>query len=411
MTAKPKPLDGLVVLDLTQALSGPFATLLLAGLGARVIKVEAPGRGDLRDSSPFVGKDGFTSERRNADDFSVSNVMRLRGKESITLDFKAPEAAGIFADLVARADVVAENFSRGTAERIGVGYAQARAIKPDIVYCSLSGFGQQGAAGEGKAYDPVIQALSGIMLGSGRPDDPPARVGPPVADLLSGVFAVVGILAAVHQHRETGVGQLVDVSMLGPLTSFMAIEPWSILEGLGVPIRSGPTMPRLAPFGAFQAKDGWVVLCAPSDHLFADLARVMDRPVLREPRFAIQADRLAAHVEVEAEVTAWTSARTVAEVLAALEAINFPCAPVRTPAEGLAEPTVLARGEVVELRHPDLPDGVVFHGPGVPITFSEAETGFANPAPRLGADNEAVYGGMLGYSEERLAELRKAGVI
>ncbi len=264
----PRPLEGLTVLDMTVALAGPFATLLLAGLGARVIKIENPAGGDTsRSNAPYLGKNGATLTRENEDDVSISALNRLRNKLSITLNLKAPEAREVFADLVKQADVAVENFSRGTLERLGLGYAYACKINPRIIYCSITGFGSAGDPGSGKAMDAIIQALSGVMLTSGEPDDPPVRVGVPFADLCAPLFGVIGILAALHQAKNTGTGQHVDISMLGALTMMVACESYDVLERCGVPLRTGQTVPRLAPFGIYPTRDGFVAVCAPTDLL------------------------------------------------------------------------------------------------------------------------------------------------
>ena len=236
---RPKPLEGLTVVDLTLALAGPYATFLLAGLGARVIKIENPSHGDpCRTNAPYVGRAGVTIARTHDDDVSASALNRLRGKLGTTLNLKHPQAREIFADLVRRSDVVVENFSAGTMDRLGVGYEFARQVNPRIVFCSLSGFGADKDASGGKAMDTIIQALSGLMMTSGEPADGPVRVGVPVADMVAPLFGVIGILAALQQRERSGTGQHVDVSMLGALTSMVACEPFDLLERCG--IRSGP---------------------------------------------------------------------------------------------------------------------------------------------------------------------------
>src|SRR5262245_65775631 len=202
---KARPLEGLRVVDLTRALAGPYATLLLAGLGAEVIKVEDPKGGDLaRENSPYVGRDGLSVARRHGDDLSVSHLTRSRGKRGVTLNLKHPEARKVFEDLVRKSDIVVENFTSGTAERLGVGYETACAANPAIIYCSLSGFGATIKGQEGsRAMDVLIQALSGAMYTSGAQDEPPMRIGLPLADVLTPIFGVVGILAAVHQRART----------------------------------------------------------------------------------------------------------------------------------------------------------------------------------------------------------------
>ena len=190
------------MLDLTLALAGPFATFLLAGLGARVIKIENPEAPDpCRQNPPYIGRDGVSLGRTRPDDVSVSALNRLRGKYGVTLNLKHPDARDVFLDLLRQADIVVENFAAGTLDRLGVGYAFARSINPRVIYCSVSGFGATQTTGTGKAMDTIIQALSGLMMTSGAPDDPPVRVGVPVADLLAPVFGIVGILAALGSAR------------------------------------------------------------------------------------------------------------------------------------------------------------------------------------------------------------------
>jgi len=404
-----RPLAGLTVIDLTRALAGPFATLLLAGLGATVIKIEHPRDGDARDASPYLGRDGITLRRRHDDDMPFSNLIRLRGKLGITLNFKHPEATGIFADLVRDADVVVENFSAGVSERLGIGYSAASAVNPRIVYCSISGFGQGNG---GKAMDNVIQALSGLMMVSGDEGDPPIRIGVPTADVLTPLYAVIGVLSAIEQRHRTGVGQYVDVSMLGTMTSFLAVEPVTILERLGVPARTGPTVPRLAPFGAYRASDGWVVICASGYKLLPSFAPLIGHPeILDDPRFNTQEARIHHYKELDQIVESWTVRQTAEEAARLLNEHGVAAAVVRSPAEALTDPRVLARGEVEPLEHPTY--GIVdeAYGPGLPITFSDAVADHDQPPPWHGEHNDLVYGERLGYTAERLAHLKAEGAI
>ena len=248
-----KILEGIRILDMTNVLAGPFATLLLAGLGARVIKIEHPVATDsCRQNPPYLGQGGVTLGRTGPDDVSVSALNRLRGKYGVTLDLKQPGARDVFAELLRHADIVVDNFSAGTLDRLGIGYDFGRTVNPRAVYCSISGFGATGTTGSGKAMDSIIQALSGLMMTSGDPGEAPVRVGVPIADLLAPVFAVVGILAALHQRERSGMGQQVDVSMLGVLTSLVASEPFDLLEACGLAQRTGRMVPRLTPFGVYE---------------------------------------------------------------------------------------------------------------------------------------------------------------
>jgi crotonobetainyl-CoA:carnitine CoA-transferase CaiB-like acyl-CoA transferase len=338
MTQQTRPLEGLTVIDLTRALAGPYATLLLAGLGAKVIKVEEPHGGDLaRENSPYLGRDGILVERAHEDDISLSHLTRARGKYGVSLNLKHPEGKKVFMDLVAKADIVVENFTAGTADRLGVGYEACKAVNPGVVFASLSGFGANNHSG--KAMDVIIQALSGAMFTSGEPGHPPVRIGIPIADMLAPVFTVIGILAAIEQRHRTGEGQHVDVSMLGALTSFVAIENWSAMAAAGMEARTGLTVQRLSPFGVFECADGYVAVVAVHEPLARGLFAAMGEPNLaQDPRFCNRDARVANAEVLEARINARSRTLPVAEVVAALEARGVPVAPVRHPEDALVDP-------------------------------------------------------------------------
>lgn len=406
------PLSDIVVLDLTVALAGPFASALLAGLGATVIKIEGPSAPDTsRNNAPYLGASGVTLVREQPDDFSISALNRLRNKQAVRLDLKHPRGREVFDDLVRKADVIVENFSLGTLDRLGVGYAHARSVNPKIIYCSITGFGT-GSPGPNKAMDAIIQALSGVMQVSGSPEDPPTRIGLPVADLITPMFGVIGILSALHMARLTGIGQHVDVSMLGTLTSLIAGEGFDLLETLGVPLRTGPTVARLTPFGVYPSADGHIAICAPTDAFATALFHALGEPELAsEPRFATRDARVEHRAELDAHIAAWTTARSSEAAVAALLAKGVPAAEVRSPREAVRDPRVIARQECVPLSHPKHGATAEVYGMGLPIKFSEAHAGFDRPAPQLGQHNQAIYGDWLGYPPERLRELQELGVI
>jgi CoA:oxalate CoA-transferase len=414
-TVPPAPLAGLTVLDLTLALAGPFATFLLASLGARVIKIENPNAPDhCRENAPFVGRHGVSLGRTAPDDVSVAALNRLRGKHAVTLNLKQPGSREVFADLLRQADVVVENFSAGTLDRLGIGYEFARQQNARIVYCSISGYGadQAGGAGTGKAMDSIIQALSGLMLTSGAPADPPVRVGVPVADLLAPVFAVTGILAALRQRDLTGVGQHVDVSMLGVLTSLVAAEPFDLLEACGVPQRTGRMVPRLTPFGVYESADGYLAICAPTEQFARGVFAAIGQPELEcDPRFATRDARVANMDAINECVESFTRRRLTAELVPLFESHGVPAAEVRSPAAAVRDPRVLARGETVPIEHPLLGRVADVIGPGLPIRFSGATFAAPRPAPAVGQDNALVYGQWLGYDTAELERLRAAGNI
>jgi len=405
------PLSGLTVLDLTLALAGPFATFLLAGLGARVIKIENPAAPDpCRQNPPFLGRGGVTLGRTQPEDVSVSALNRLRGKYGVTLDLKQPSARDVFADLLRHADVVVENFSAGTLDRLGIGYQFGRSINPRVIYCSISGFGA--GAAPGKAMDSIIQASSGLMMTSGVPGDPPVRVGVPVADLLAPVFGVVGTLSALHQRETTGLGQHVDVSMLGVLTSLVAAEPFDLLEACGLAQRTGRMVPRLTPFGIYESADGHVAICAPTEQFARGVFVAIGRPEFGDdPRYATRDARVAHVDELNAHIEAFTRTQPSATLVPLLERHGVPAAAVRAPAEAVRDPRVLARGETVPLEHPQFGRVADVIGMGVPISFSDAGTPAMRHAPAPGDDNALIYGEWLGYGSERVARMRADGLI
>jgi CoA:oxalate CoA-transferase len=407
------PLAGMVVVDLTTALAGPLATLLLAGLGADVIKVERPDGGDAaRTNAPYVGRHGLRLHALDDDDLSLSTLVRNRAKRSVTLDVRQEAGRVVLADLVERCDVYVENFSRGTADRLGIGWDFVHATAPRAVYCGISGFGATGATSHGKAMDTVVQALSGIMLASGAPDDGPVRVGIPLADLTAPLFAVIGVLAALQQRTATGEGQMVDVSMLASLTSLVALEPIDALDRLGIPTRSGPRVPRLAPFGVYPTLDGHVAICAHTDALVAQLAKAVGDPGLAtDERFSDRSRRVEHGEALDELLGRWTAARPTAEVVDELVAHGVPAGEVRGPAEAVRDPLLAERGEVAPLRHPTLGPLADLLAPGLPFQLSGASTDLDRPSPLLGEHNDEVYRDLLGYGPSTLARLRADGVI
>ncbi len=408
-----KPLEGITVLDFTVALAGPFATLILAGLGAKVIKVENPAGGDsCRTNAPYLGADGPKLTRESEDDISVSALNRLRNKLGVTLNLKHPDARAVYADLVRRSDIVVENFSRGTLDKLGVGYDFAREVNPKVIYCSITGFGSTPDASPAKAMDAIVQALSGTMMTSGGPGDPPIRVGLPIGDLTAPLFGVIGILAALHQAEHTGQGQHIDVSMLGSLTTMVAVETFGLLERCGIPQRTGLTVPRLAPFGLYRTRDGYIAICAPQETFARSLFEAIGRAELSaDPRFATRDARVENVRVLDAIIGDFTAQYTNAEAVSILERAGVPTAEVRNPDDAVKDPRVLARAETVRLEHPKYGAVDEVYGMGIPIQFSGATAGFDQPAPALGEHNEAVYGGILGYSSERLEHLKSNGVI
>jgi len=411
--SRESPLSDITVLDLTVALAGPVATLLLGGLGARVIKIENPAGGDpSRENAPYFGLGGVKLARERADDISVTAFNRLRNKLGVTLNLKHPRARDIFGDLARKADLVVENYTPGTLDELGVGYEAARKANPRIVYGSISGFGSNAGPGSPKALDTVIQALSGVMYVSGTENDPPVRVGLTIADLTAALFGVIGVMAAVHQARRTGVGQHVDVSMLGALTSLIAAEAYEAMEKCGEAVRTGPSVQRLAPFGIYPAKDGHLAICAYTDAFAHRLYDVIGRTDLAmDQRFRTRDARVRNYRELDALIGEWTRSETMAQAIAKLNSAGIPASEVRDPKTAVHDPRVVARNETVPMVHPKYGAADGIYAMGLPIRFSEATAGFDQPPPGLGEHNQRVYGEILGYDADWIEELRAQGVI
>lgn len=410
---RPRPLQGVTVLDFTTALAGPYASLQLAGLGARVIKIENPRAPDTaRFNAPYLGADGVKLARVSEDDVALAIIERARNKEAVTLDLKAPGSIAVFEDLVRQADVLIENYSAGTADRMGIGYSVASSVNPRIVYTSISGFGADARGSQNKAMDTIVQAMSGMMLTSGDPGAPPMRVGVPFGDLTAPLFAVIGTLAALRQAEKTGRGQHVDVSLLGSLTALVASEPFELMERTGQETRTGNMMPRLGAFGVFRTQDGHVAICAPTDTFVSGMFTAMSQPELAaDPRFSSRDARVRNAGALHDLMSAWADRHPSAEVLEKLAANGVPAAPVRTPREAVSDPRLLARGETELARHPKFGTAPGAYVGGLPIVMSGSFVGFDRSAPMLGEHNGAVYGELLGYPDEKIERLRAAGII
>lgn len=375
--AAAKPLADLRVLDFTRVLSGPYATALLADLGADVIKVEAPTGDDYRHVGPFL-PDGSSTI------FEAVN----RGKRGLVLDFSRPEDRAVALALARDADVVVENFRPGVADKLGIGWDALAAINPRLVYASVSGFGQSGPDAGRPAYDIVVQAMSGLMHVTGDPAAPPTLIGESIADVVSGLFASWAILAALHERQTTGCGRRIDVSMFDAM---MALQPLVVARCLATgeaPMRVGNRHPLSAPFGAFRAGDRSFVVAVLNNKLFAALCTVIGRPELADdPRFASDPQRLAHEAPLRAAIEAWGADRTAAAAVAALIAAGVPAAEVGDTATALAEAQARGRPVTQTVAHPTLGAWAV---PEQPAHFAGIARGNAKAAPRLGEDDAAI---------------------
>ena len=408
-----RPLDGIRVLDLTVALAGPYGATLLGGLGAEVIHIEAPGEGEIaRTNPPFVGPRGVSLDAKADDEVSLTIVNRGRNKKSVTLDLKSEKGREIFFRLVDQSDVLIENMSEGTAKRLGVGYEAVSRANPRIVYASVSAFGEPSIYPGLKGMDILVQALSGLMEVTGFADGPPTRVGIPIADLVTPLYAVNGVLAALIQRGRTGEGQHVQVSMLDCLASLVAEEHFDVFQDAGAPMRSGNSTDRLVPFGVYPCKDGHAAICAFRPEWMKGLLEAMGRSeLLNDPRFASRGPRMTNATVLNDMIAAWTRTLTTAELVRELfEQRAVPVVRVRTPKEVLSDPVLLERGAVTRLEHPKM-GSVEAYGMGNPIRFSKANAQFDQPAQALGEANADIYGGLLKMTERELAALRAARVI
>jgi crotonobetainyl-CoA:carnitine CoA-transferase CaiB-like acyl-CoA transferase len=412
----PGMLDGIRVLDLTIALAGPFATLLFSSLGADVIRVEAPGgTGDIsRWNPPFVGEDGAHFDVPEPEDISVSMLNRSQGKKSVTLNLKSEVGQRMFLDMVRSADVVIENFSSGTADRLGVGYAAASAANPAIVYCTINGFGTDSPYPDLKAMDIIVQAMSGLMMATGTAGGPPVRTGIAIGDVTGSLFATTGVLAALLQRFRTGQGRYVEISLLDCLASLVSVEHFEVYERAGIETRTGNAHARLTPFGVYPAADGYVAIAAHTDNWVAGLFAAMGRPELaQDERFLTRGSRVRNVEVITPMIEAWTRTLPRDELVRILnDEYSVPSAPVRTPAEAMFDPHLAERGALVPLRHPVFGAGEEpIVGTGLPIRFSDVPAERGRRTPMIGEHNEAVYGELLGLSAADVEQLRRDGVV
>ncbi len=372
-----RPLDGVRVLDFTRVLAGPYATALLADLGADIIKVEAPGGDDYRHVGPFHG-----------DGSSVIFEAVNRGKRSVVLDVKQPGDKAVALGLAQTADVVVENFRPGVADKLGLGWDALSALNPRLVYASVSGFGQDNPDAGRPAYDIIVQAMSGLMHITGDPAGEATLVGESIADVVSGLFGSWAILAALYERERTGIGRRIDVSMFD---SMMALQPLVVARALAsgtAPMRVGNRHPLSAPFGAFRADGGSFVLAVLNNKLFATLCAVIGRPEMADdPRFGSDPDRLANEAALRAGIEAWSLALSPGQAVAALVAAGVPAAEVQDTLGALDAAARRGRPVTQTVAHPALGPLAV---PEQPAHFSSAPRGNLAPAPRLGGDTATI---------------------
>ncbi|WP_343080242.1 CaiB/BaiF CoA-transferase family protein [Ostreiculturibacter nitratireducens] len=372
------PLEGLKVVELARILAGPWAGQMLADLGAEVIKVEAPEGDDTRRwGPPFIEREGD----RSAAYFHSCN----RGKKSVIADFRKPEDLDFVRKLVAEADILIENFKVGGLKKYGLDYESLKAVNPRLIYCSITGFGQEGPYAHRAGYDYIIQGMSGLMSVTGDPEGQPQKVGVAVADVFTGVYAAAGILAAVHQRERTGEGQHVDMALLDVSTAIMANQAMNYLATGNAPKRLGNAHPNLVPYQVFDCADGWIIIATGNDAQYQRLCRLLGLPELAEaPEFRTNADRIANREDLTRRLTEATTRFAKAELLSACEAEGVPAGPINELSEVFDDPQIVARGLKLDLG------GV----PTVrsPFVFSGAELALERPSPKLGEDDAEVRG-------------------
>ena len=405
-----RALDDIVVLDLSRVLAGPWCTQNLADLGATVIKVEKPGAGDdTRSWGPIFLKDPKTGERGDAAYYLAAN----RGKLSITVDMASPEGQAIIRDLAKQADVVIENYKLGGLKKYGLDYESLKVINPRLVYCSITGFGQTGPYASRAGYDFLIQGMGGLMSVTGERDDLPGggpqKAGVALADVMTGLYATIAILAALSQRHRSGEGQYIDMALLDVQVSTLANQALYYLVSGQVPVRMGNGHAAIVPYQSFPTADGHVIIAVGNDYQFGKLAEELGHPEWKtDPRFATNIERLNNRALVVSAIEAETRKRTMDDLIAALEKRQVPCGPINTIDKVFADPHVKARG--LQKTVPHTQQGEV---PSVasPLRLSASPVAYDRGPPLLGEHTDQVLRERLGFDDARLQELRQKGVI
>jgi formyl-CoA transferase len=392
-------LEGITVLDLTRVLAGPFASMMMADMGANVIKIEETGKGaDERQLGPFL----------NGESAYYMNLNR--NKKGLTLNLKSAKGKQIFKDLVKKADVVLENYRPGTMDKLGVGYAALKEVNPAIIYAAVSGFGQYGPYAKRPGYDIISQAMSGLMSTTGWPGGAPTRSGTAMGDVLGGLSVTIGILSAIYNRSHTGLGQVVDVALVdSAVASLEIINMIYLVEGR-LPQRIGNRYESVYPYDSFQAKDDLVIIAGGNDKLWSLFAKHIGRPELaNHPDYTRTRDRVKNNVAVKQIVEEWTQTKTAAEVVEELLAIGVPAAPIYNIEQVVADPHIGgAREMFVDMVHPKAGSIKIT---GSHIKFSDTKCSIRTPSPALGEHNEEILTSMLGLSSEEINALKQEGVL
>jgi crotonobetainyl-CoA:carnitine CoA-transferase CaiB-like acyl-CoA transferase len=400
-------LSGITVIDLTRVLAGPYCTQLLGDLGADVIKIERPGSGDdtRRFAPPFVKDPDGNSTGESAYYMSAN-----RNKRSVVVDLTKGEGQSLVKRLAGTADALVENFKTGDLARYGLGWEDLRAINPRLVYCSITGFGQTGPYASRPGYDFLIQGMGGIMSITGEPGREPQKVGVPIADVMSGMFAAVAINGALVHAARTGQGQYIDIGMLDTQVAWLVNQGMNFLHS-GVAERLGNAHPNIVPYQVFETADGHIVVAVGNDGQFRTFARILGEPDLPDdPDFATNDARVRNRARVVGHLQAIVKRKPSAHWLSELEANRIGCGPINTLDQVFSDPHVLAREMVRQIPHPKAgPEGVKIISS--PLRLSATPVAYRHHPPLLGEHTDEVLREKLGLSDDELASLREAGTI
>lgn len=397
-SATSRPLEGIKVLDLSRVLAGPYCASLLNDLGAEVIKIEMPGKGDdSRDFTPHIHGE------------STYFMLLNHGKKSLTLNLKSPQGRAVLEQLIEGADVLVENFRPGVTTRLGIDYDAVKKINPKLVYASISGFGQHGPLAHKAAYDHVIQAMGGIMQVTGWANGEPTRVGDAIGDVVSGLYCSWGILAALLQRGISGLGQHVDVAMLDAMVSMQMVSLTQLLGGIPLAGRLGNAHPISAPMDSYRAADGYLVIAVANDSLFRRLAQTIGKPeVVQDVRFATDPQRLKHQYALRVLIEEWLHDKTVDGALALLDADGIPAAPVWGLDQLLQSPHAAERGLLHQVKHPVAGEISILPQP---VKLSGMHQIPDLMPPRLGEHTRAILSAQLGLSSQEMDTLEQQGVI
>ena len=396
MTRFPHALDGLCVLDVTQVMAGPFCAMILADLGATVIKVEPPAGDSTRQMPGFVGADSPS--------FNAVN----RGKRSIVLNLKSSEGREVFTRLARSSDILIENYRPGVMTTLGLDHAALAPLSPRLIYASISGYGQTGPQRGKGGFDLIAQGVSGIMSITGEPGGAPVKAGIPVTDLGAGLFALVGILAALEHRHRTGVGQQIDTALVDAGVALSVWEATEYFSGIGLPTALGSAHRMNAPYQAIRCADGYITLGAANERLFRRLSEVLGHAEWSDdPAFADNASRVRNREALAARIESITVAQPCGHWLTLLETNDIPCGPINDYGQVFADPQVLAREMVVETEHPTLGRLKTL---GSPIKMSATPPDVCRRAPQLGEHTDDVLA-EAGLSRVEIAALRQSGAV